>query len=172
MTSAEHDATAQARAGLEPPSSRGRTPVPSSHRSPGVVADDDLSLAVTIRYGDRALVLTVFGNIDPFTAPRLHQALELALMTCPGLLVVDLSSVRLLARADPPVLVAVRRWAEDHTCVRVVVGTGVALTGADGHLSVYRTLTEALADPVRNGWEPAGSTAFEDAAPSRWVPSG
>ncbi|PRY39570.1 STAS domain-containing protein [Umezawaea tangerina] len=118
--------------------------VPDGHPPP---------LSVVVRESTQAVLLTVAGSIDRETAPHLHRALRSVLTTCPRLLVVDLTAVRLLACAGLSALVAAHRLAEDRTRVRVVAGTRVtrrplALTGLDGYLSVYGTCAGALADPV------------------------
>jgi len=160
VTSPGNDATCPTR----PASTGGRrtasaerafTPAPviSPRRSSDDVGDTRSFLTVVSSRSNQALVLTVVGSIDLDTAPSLRRALELALVTSPVLMVVDLSEVPLLACAGLSVLVAARRRAEGRTCLRVAAPRratrrSLALTGVDRYLSVYRTCAEALAEPV------------------------
>ncbi len=127
--------------------------VPSSRLSLEAAAEESSRLAIVVLHSNQALVLAIAGSIDRDTAPRLRRALELALVTSPRLVVVDLSAVRLLACAGLSVLVAAHLLAEDRTCLRVVADRRatrrpLVLTGVDRCLSVCRTRAEALAEPL------------------------
>ncbi|GAA3464616.1 STAS domain-containing protein [Saccharothrix longispora] len=98
-----------------------------------------------------AVLVTVVGELDQSTAPRLREALDAALGDRPGVVVVDLRGVALLASAGLAALIAAHDQALPDTALRVVAGDttpsmrSVRLTGLDELLVVHPTLDHALA---------------------------
>ncbi|MGM1065735.1 anti-sigma factor antagonist [Saccharothrix sp. Mg75] len=100
-----------------------------------------------------AVVVTVVGELDQATAPRLREVLDTALDDRPGVIVVDLRGVDLLASAGLAALIAAHDQALPDTALRVVAGDttpalrSVQLSGLDELLVVHPSLDHALAAP-------------------------
>jgi len=98
---------------------------------------------------DQAVVLTVSGEVDMLSAPRLAEAIQTTLATGPAALIVDLSKVDFLASAGMTVLVTAQAEVVPPTRL-VVVANGPAtsrplkLMGLDSVLPLYSTLDSAL----------------------------
>jgi anti-sigma B factor antagonist len=105
--------------------------------------------------GEDAVVLTVSGEIDGLTAPRLRRALATAFGSLDGrLLVVDLTTVQFLGS---PGLRALRDSAEEamhqrgFQTLRIVVDETrpvirpIEIVGLDQMLALYHTVEHALA---------------------------
>lgn len=99
-------------------------------------------------HGETAVV-TVSGEVDMVTAPRLHAVLSDALGQEPAALVVDLSSVGFLASAGLSTLVAGHQQAGAKTVLRVVATSSATVrplqvTALDREIAVFRTVEEAV----------------------------
>ena len=97
-----------------------------------------------------AVVLTVHGDVDMFTAPRVLDAVRELIPRQPATVIVDLSDVDFLASAGMTALVSAQRQLGARTRFLVVAdGRGTSrpmtLTGVDETLTVCPTLDEALA---------------------------
>ncbi len=98
-------------------------------------------------------MLTVAGDIDLATSPRLREAVTAALVAEPAVLVLDLSAVTFLASTGLSVLLdAHRRGAAVYTVVRVVAGTAAArsitVTAVDQVIPMFTDLITALQAPA------------------------
>ncbi len=98
---------------------------------------------------DRAVVLTVSGEVDILNAPQLAEAIQTVLATGPAALIVDLSKVDFLASAGMTVLVTAQAEVVPPTRFAVVANgpatsRPIKLMGLDGILSLYSTLDSAL----------------------------
>src|SRR5689334_17023175 len=78
------------------------------------------SFDVGTHQAGRAVVLTVAGEVDMLTAPRLTQAIQAALAAKPAALVVDLSKVEFLASAGITALVSAQEGVVAPTRFAVV----------------------------------------------------
>jgi anti-anti-sigma factor len=101
------------------------------------------------RQVDQAVVLSVSGEVDMLSAPRLDEAIHTALADGPAALIVDLSKVDFLASAGMTVLVTAQSEVAPPTRFAVVANgpatsRPIKLTGLDGILSLYSTLDSAL----------------------------
>jgi anti-sigma B factor antagonist len=99
----------------------------------------------------QAVVLTVAGEVDMLTAPRLTEAIEAALAAKPEALVVDLSKVEFLASAGMTALVTAQGEVVPPTRFAVVAdgpatSRPIKLMGIDSVLPLYSTLDSALSD--------------------------
>lgn len=99
----------------------------------------------------QVIVLSVSGDIDMLTAPKLTESVLLALTARPAGVVVDLSKVDFLASAGMTVLVAAHQEITPNARFGVVAfgpytARPLHLVGLDGEISVYSTLDEALTD--------------------------
>lgn len=106
-------------------------------------------LTITVDVHRRTVVLSVFGDVDLYTVPRLTDALDKALRDRPEVLVVDLTGVEFLGSVGLTALLAAEEEAAGHTRLRVVAATRVTLgplqaTGLDQKLVVYPTREDAL----------------------------
>jgi anti-anti-sigma factor len=116
---------------------------------------DPIAFEVGKRQVDQAVVLSVSGEVDMLSSPRLADAIETALAARPAALIVDLSKVDFLASAGMTVLVTAQAKAEPPTRFAVVANgpatsRPIKLMGIDSVLSLYSTLDSALsgtADP-------------------------
>ncbi|HYQ69482.1 STAS domain-containing protein [Actinophytocola sp.] len=106
-------------------------------------------LRITSRTVGGVRVVEAAGEVDLVTAPALRTALLDALAESPGgLCVVDLTGVTFLDSAGLTTLIEVNQRARS---LRVVVGSNrpvirpIQLTGRDGVLALYGSVTEALA---------------------------
>jgi anti-sigma B factor antagonist len=102
---------------------------------------------------DGALVVTVSGELDMLTTPRLRAAVSDALDEAIGRpVVVDLTKVTFLGSPGLAALVeAVRKASQRGGPLRIVVDNArpvirpIELTGLDDVLALYETVDEALA---------------------------
>jgi len=112
---------------------------------------DATAFEIGKRQVDRAVVLTVSGEVDMLSAPQLAEAIQSALASKPAALIVDLSKVGFLASAGMTVLVSAQADTVPPTRF-VVVAQGAAtsrpikLMGIDSVLPLYSTLESALGD--------------------------
>jgi len=98
---------------------------------------------------DQAVVLTVFGEVDMLSSPKLAEAIGTALAAKPAALILDLSKVDFLASAGMTVLVIAQAEVESSTKFAVVANGAatsrpIKLMGIDSVLSLYSTLDSAL----------------------------
>ena len=109
---------------------------------------------ISQRRVDGAVVLTVTGELDMLTTPRLRAAVSEALDEAAGtaLVVVDLTKVSFLGSPGLAALVeAVSKARQRGGPLRIVVDNArpvvrpIELTGLDDVLALYDTVDEALA---------------------------
>jgi anti-anti-sigma factor len=98
---------------------------------------------------DQAVVLTVSGEVDMLSAPRLADAIHAALTPSPAALIVDLSKVDFLASAGMTVLLTAQDEVVPPTRFAVVAhgaatSRPIQLTKLDSVLPLYSTLDSAL----------------------------
>ncbi|OBF54789.1 anti-anti-sigma factor [Mycobacterium sp. 852002-50816_SCH5313054-b] len=98
---------------------------------------------------DDAVVLTVSGEVDMLSAPRLAEAVRTALAAEPPALVIDLTKVDFLASAGMTVLVTAQAEVAPPTRFAVVANgpatsRPIKLMGLDNVLALYSTLDSAL----------------------------
>ncbi len=98
---------------------------------------------------DQAVVLTVSGEVDMLSSPKLAEAIHTALATRPAALIVDLSNVDFLASAGMTALVTAQAEVEPPTRFAVVADGAatsrpIKLMGLDRVLALYSTLELAL----------------------------
>jgi anti-sigma B factor antagonist len=96
-----------------------------------------------------AVVLSVRGDVDALTAPRLTEAILGALPEPPSAMIVDLSDVDFLASAGMTALVTGNERTAPGARFSVVAdGSGTSrplkLMGLDGVFALYPTLDEAV----------------------------
>ncbi|MEV0676496.1 STAS domain-containing protein [Actinosynnema sp. NPDC050436] len=97
-------------------------------------------------------VVSVTGEVDSGTAPRLRALLDEVRQRGPRVVVVDLREVSLLASAGLATLIAVHDQALPDVLVRIVAPStapamrSVLLTGLDELLAVHPTVEAALVD--------------------------
>jgi anti-sigma B factor antagonist len=129
-----------------------------SERSREVPAAEQI-LSISHRQAGEAIVVTVAGEVDVLTAPRLLAAVSEALEQAGGgLVVVDLSEVSFLGSAGLAALVDAALAAEGrHEPLRVVVDhtrpviRPLEASGLDQVLRLHRSVEDALeprADPL------------------------
>lgn len=109
-------------------------------------------MPVTTEWSDGAVVLSVSGAVDYVTYPQLKATIQGALTERPTLAVIDLLRVDFFGSAGLTLLVEAKRAAQPGTEVRVVAsGPAVLrpwqLSGLDGAVDMYPTVSEALAGP-------------------------
>jgi anti-sigma B factor antagonist len=117
------------------------------------------ALAVTTQQLPRALVLAVTGELDLYTAPQLHAALEAGVDAagpgCPDV-VVDLGGVGFVDSTGLGEIVAAHKaLAAKHARLHLVVSHDrvlrlLRLTGLDGVLDVHPDLPAALGSLPRS----------------------
>jgi anti-sigma B factor antagonist len=98
---------------------------------------------------DRVVVLSVRGDVDALTAPRLTEEIHAVLADEPSAVIVDLSAVDFLASSGMTVLVSAKERITPGAGFGVVAdGPGVArslrLMGIDGVIALHSTLDAAL----------------------------
>ena len=98
---------------------------------------------------DQAVVLTVSGEVDMLSSPKLAEAIQTALAAKPAALIVDLSKVDFLASAGMTVLVTAQAEIEPPARFAVVANGAatsrpIKLMGIDSVLSLYSSLDGAL----------------------------
>jgi anti-sigma B factor antagonist len=135
------------------PASDERTPDGGEHTA----AHPDQEQLMTVRVEDRAdiLLLTVAGDVDGLTAPRLARAITEAFEVLAGrTLVLDLTHVRFLGSTGLRTLRESAQEAIHHQGLqplRVVVDQArpvirpIEIVGLDQILALYHTVDEALA---------------------------
>jgi anti-sigma B factor antagonist len=101
-------------------------------------------------FDGRASVISVEGELDLSTAPRLKWMLVDSLEAGHGRLVVDLSLVTFMDSTALGVLVGVKRRLDDDSrlaivCTRTNVLKIFEFAGMDGAFALFPTLDEALA---------------------------
>ena len=104
---------------------------------------------VTVRRVSGHVVITVVGEIDLVTAPRLEDAVRKCLTERPAVLVIDLDQASFFSSAGIAVLVLAHR-ATPLVDLRVVAHNQVVLrplelTGLTHDLAIHPTLQSALA---------------------------
>lgn len=107
------------------------------------------ALGITVEQLHSGVVLSVSGEVDIVTAPRLQCELENVLADDPVLLLIDLSAVTFLASVGLSVLASAKQRAQPTTRVAVVASGPVTarpieLTGLDNVLDMHPTRAEAL----------------------------
>ena len=111
--------------------------------------------ATTTAYRGASTIVSVFGEIDLATAPRL--AVELRDLACAGTdrMIIDLSGVAFLDAAGLRVLVALHEYLQlgqrrlDVICPSAFQRRLLAITGLDDELNIHTDLEQALAMTVR-----------------------
>lgn len=108
-------------------------------------------LATTTTWTAQMAVVSVSGELDAASAPRLRAVLEQALGRRPGLLVLDLLAVSFCGSAGLSLLLETRRQAERQGCGTPIaagppVRHPVELLGLDEILTLHPTVEAALAD--------------------------
>ncbi|MFF4599635.1 STAS domain-containing protein [Amycolatopsis sp. CA-161197] len=106
-------------------------------------------LLVTVRWHERAAVVTVAGEIDLVTAPELDEIVTGVVDERPEALVVDLRQVTFLSSAGLQVLAAAHQRLGERG-LRVVSTSHVTTrpltsTGLDTWIGLFTTVDEALA---------------------------
>lgn len=129
-----------------------RTPDGREHALDGPASEQLLN--VTISDGD-VLVVTVRGEVDGLTAPRLRHALDDAFDRLTGrILVLDLTKVEFLGSPGLRVLLDSARTAADvpgYQPMRVVVDSNrpvvlpIEIVGLDHVLALYESVNDAVA---------------------------
>jgi anti-anti-sigma factor len=120
-------------------------------------------VAVQESWSDPVVVLSVCGEVDMLSAPRLTAAISEALSNAPTGLIVDLTAVNFLACVGMSVLVAAQEAADAMSVPFGIVAEGAAtsrpirLLGIDAILVLYPTLGDALRD-FRCGNDEPGPT--------------
>ncbi|WP_185981770.1 STAS domain-containing protein [Skermania sp. ID1734] len=113
----------------------------------------DSALQITTEFRRTVTVLTVTGDLDLLTAPRLSAALHASLHRDSASVIVDLTGLHFLASVGITALLdaaeRIRLRGGSHTRLAVVALGQVSrrplqLTGVDAELDVYSTLPEAL----------------------------
>ncbi|MEU6827033.1 STAS domain-containing protein [Nocardia beijingensis] len=106
------------------------------------------ALEVEVRSADDTVVVSVHGEIDMASAPRLQSALDEALRDAPGAVVVDMTNVGFLGSAGLSVLLAASE-ATGSGGLRVVPSDAarrpIEVTALDRLLTVFDSVEEALA---------------------------
>lgn len=112
-------------------------------------APDPTVFQAAVEAAGGTVVVSVVGEVDMLSAPRLEETAQRALADAPPLLVLDLSGVTFLSSAGLSALVRTKTFAGENTEVHIVA-TGPAtlrplqLMGLDGDLDIYPTRDEAL----------------------------
>ncbi|MEU4668116.1 STAS domain-containing protein [Amycolatopsis sp. NPDC023774] len=106
-------------------------------------------LLVTVRWFERAAVVTVAGEIDLVTAPELDEIVTGVVDESPEVLVVDLCKVTFLSSAGLQVLAGAHQRLGERG-LRVVSTSHVTTrpltsTGLDTWIGLFTTVDEALA---------------------------
>jgi anti-sigma B factor antagonist len=106
------------------------------------------------RRDERLAVLSVRGEIDALTTPRLEAELDRLLAELPELLVLDLSGVTFLASSGLAVLIRAAQVIGEHgRRLRLVVETRAVrrplqITGSDQLFDLFEDLDSAVGGPV------------------------
>jgi anti-sigma B factor antagonist len=105
---------------------------------------------VQLKWIDRVVVVSVNGDIDALTAPRLNDEIVAVLPKEPSAVIVDLSAVDFMASSGMSVLVSAHERVT-HTAQFGVVADGpgtsrpLKLMGLDAIIALHPTLEHALA---------------------------
>ena len=114
------------------------------------IPSDDI-MAVSVLVGaDGTVTLTVVGEVDAFTAPRLRPLIASQLESQPRELVLDLSAVEFLGSAGLAVLVETQTLARDRGVAGKVV-YDAEVTSARWDADARRWRLETAAGPVVAG---------------------
>lgn len=116
---------------------------------------DPVAFAITLRtLDDRTSVISVSGELDLSTAPRLKWMLGEALEEDSTQIVIDLSDVGFMDSTALGVLLGVRRKLDDDVLAVVCVNESVLqifrLSGTDRIFAIHPTLDESLAHVRRH----------------------
>lgn len=108
-------------------------------------------MAVDVGRRGSAVVVTVSGDVDVLTAPRLRDALDRGLAEADGgPLVLDLTGVEFLASRGLSTIVVAHREGGATTPLRVVVDHArpvirpIQLSGLDAVLTLFESVEDAL----------------------------
>jgi anti-anti-sigma factor len=117
--------------------------------SPAELADG-VTAAVEWISSDVAIV-TVTGEVDMLTAPRLQRDLDAALDKHPAMLVVDLTDVSFLGSAGLAALIALEQRSGESCRLHLVAPSAatrrpIQVTGLETTLAVFSTRDAALTD--------------------------
>jgi anti-anti-sigma factor len=100
---------------------------------------------------DRTAVLTVLGDIDALTAPKLTEKIIDVAAEQPAVMVVDLSELEFLASAGITVLVTAHEYITEKVNARFAVvadgpttGRPLKLMSIDSVINLYPKLQDAL----------------------------
>lgn len=112
-------------------------------------APDPTVFQATMESAGDSVIVSVAGEVDMLSAPRLEEAAQRALADTPPVLVLDLSSVTFLSSAGLSVLVRTEKLAGDNTDVHIVAAgpatlRPIQLMGLDKDLAIYPTRDEAV----------------------------
>lgn len=134
------------------PASDERTPDGTEHTARGSWSEH--LLTVTYAEHERALVLSVGGEVDILTAPRLQAAIDTAFGRLTGrVLILDLTTVRFLGSPGLRTLLETAAEAAKqpgYQTLRVVVDHNrpvirpIEITGMDHVLALYHSIGDAL----------------------------
>jgi len=123
--------------------------IPSTLGSAGPLSSDLLDLQVT-EHGPHARVVTVTGEIDALTAPKLGAMLT-AQLAATSVLVIDLARVRFLGSAGLSVLFAANElatWENRHLWLvfhyQGMVNRALEVTGLSEQFNIAETVVGAL----------------------------
>lgn len=112
------------------------------------VTEDEMSLDV--HRHEQGVVITVAGEVDSVTAPRLGRSLDGVLATAAGVVVVDLVRVTFLASTGLSALLDAHRATGPGSPLRVVVDHArpvirpIQITGLDAVLTLFDSVEDAL----------------------------
>ncbi|MBZ5737571.1 STAS domain-containing protein [Nocardioides mangrovi] len=111
----------------------------------------ETSFDIGIETGDGHTLVTVSGEVDVFTSPRLRQVLFDPVLCAQPRTVVDLHAVTFMDSTGVGTLVAARRWATSREqTIALVCSAGPALrllglVGLDKVFEVHETVEAAVA---------------------------
>ena len=112
-------------------------------------------MTVTVHRLDAATVVTVRGDVDLLTAPRLHETMIVLLCSEPPVIVIDLLATTFFGVSGLAVLTDAHHLTGHRTQLRLAVagqlGRQLRLSGVDHQIPVYPTRAEALAGTVDSG---------------------
>jgi anti-sigma B factor antagonist len=112
-------------------------------------------MTVTVHRLDAATVVTVHGDVDLLTAPRLHETMIVLLWSEPPVIVIDLLATTFFGVSGLAVLTDAHHLTGHRTQLRLAVtgqlGRQLRLSGVDREIPAYPTRAEALAGTVDSG---------------------
>jgi anti-sigma B factor antagonist len=141
---------------------------PAGRVKGGEQAMDDGTLAVQVRHQPGYSIITVTGEVDILTAPRLRQRLA-ALAGAGRPVITDLAQVSFIDAAGLHVLATAARQAAGSggslhvVSDRYVVWRLFTITGLDRQIPLARTMAEALAALAPAGASAAAGTSRKPA---------